>query len=106
MQNAAPSQLQIDQAIAMLNEICQRVFNAREVSAHLRGNEDHDQLIALADNLRDSLDVVGLLADSAAQKIGDATGNYFHDPIEWVMPPLYPTRASNGQSCAGQIEGA
>ncbi len=106
MANVAQSQLQIDQAIMMLNEICQRVCNAREVSAHLRGNEDHDQLIALADSLRDSLDVVGLLADSAAQKIGGRSGNYFSDPIEWVMPPVYPKPSGNGQSCAGQIEGA
>ena len=86
--DSAPDQLQIDQAIVMLNEICQRVFHAREVSGHLRSNEDHDQLITLAVSLRDSLDVVGLLADSDAQKIGGASGNDFHDPMEWVMPPF------------------
>ena len=106
MANVAQSQLQINQAIMMLNQICQRVFNAKEVFAHLRGDEEHASLIALTDSLRDSLDVVGLLADSAAQKIGDSPGNYFHDPIEWVMPPVYPTQRSIGQSGSGAIEGA
>ena len=104
--DSAPDQLQIDQAIVMLNEICQRVFNARALSARLRSDEEPGSLIALADSLRDSLDVVGLLADSAAQKIGGSTGDYFHDLIEWVLPPLYPTHSGNGQSANGQSKGA
>jgi hypothetical protein len=106
MANGAQIQLQINQAIVMLNEICQRVFNAKQVSAHLGSDEDHSKLIALTNSLRDSLDVIGMLADIAAQKIGDTSGNYFHDPIEWVMPPVYPTQRSTGQSSSGTIEGA
>lgn len=98
---SAPDQLQIDQAIVMLNEICQRVFNARALAARLRGDEEPGSLIALADSLSDSRNVVGLLADSAAQKIGGHPGDYVRDLIEWVVPPLYPTKSANSL-----IEGA
>ena len=47
MENAAPSQIHIIQAIVMLNEICHRVFNAKEVFAHLRAYEERTILIAL-----------------------------------------------------------
>lgn len=106
MENAAPSQIEINQAIVMLSEICQRVFHAKEVSAQLRGDEDRASLIALADSLRNSLDVVGMLADSAAQKIGGSEGNFYRDPIEWMMPPIYRSQIGPGQGSAGQIEGA
>ena len=99
--DSAPDQLQIDQAIVMLNDICQRVFNARALSARLRGDEESGSLIALADSLSDSLNVVGLLADSAAQKIEGHPGDYVRDLIEWVVPPLYATQSANSQ-----IEGA
>ena len=86
-------------------EICQRVFHSTEVFAHMRADEDQKQLIALAYSLRDSLNVVGMLADSAGQKIGGAAGNYFDDPIEWMMPPVYPRQTGNGHGSGGRIEG-